>query len=297
MLSLFIQKIADIGDIMVTYKELQKNLKDNINDKTKDELYILTELLVAEFYKAYDDKDLPRMKEIKATMDDFKDGLKSKFDNVDAVFNGVELQKQKEYHVLHQYQHMLETGKDRILIYQLILNELSAKVGYLRKILIHYFLNTAVIDNGNVDGLDDVIGDIRDDIVGLSGVADMYFNDSTADSVNSDIETSKEIIHDVFNYDYMEFLKKNGMVEIQIELMDVYKKNHQCNKEYKQLKLEIDKLFTKNNGFKDISESFIRMVKSETNVGASADVIIDYLPEYDVATATFIPAEIPISEN
>ncbi len=297
MLSLFIQKIADIGDIMVTYKELQKNLKDNINDKTKDELYSLTELLVAEFYKAYDDKDLPRMKEIKATMDDFKDGLKSKFDNVDAVFNGVELQKQKEYHVLHQYQHMLETGKDRILIYQLILNELSAKVGYLRKILIHYFLNTAVIDNGNVDGLDDVIGDIRDDIVGLSGVADMYFNDSTADSVNSDIETSKEIIHDVFNYDYMEFLKKNGMVEIQIELMDVYKKNHQCNKEYKQLKLEIDKLFTKNNGFKDISESFIRMVKSETKVGASADVIIDYLPEYDVATATFIPAEIPISEN
>lgn len=262
MLSLFIQKIADIDDIMVTYKELQKNLKDNINDKTKDELYSLTELLVAEFYKAYDDKDLPRMKEIKATMDDFKDGLKSKFDNVDAVFNGVELQKQKEYHVLHQYQHMLETGKDRILIYQLILNELSAKVGYLRKILIHYFLNTAVIDNGNVDGLDDVIGDIRDDIVGLSGVADMYFNDSTADSVNSDIETSKEIIHDVFNYDYMEFLKKNGMVEIQMQMIELYKMNHQCNKDCKQLRLEIEKLFGKNNGFKRISESFIRIVKN-----------------------------------
>lgn len=38
---------------MVTYKELQKKLNENINYKSKDELYNLTELLMDEFFKAY----------------------------------------------------------------------------------------------------------------------------------------------------------------------------------------------------------------------------------------------------
>ena len=88
------------------------------------------------------------------------------------------------------------------------------------------------------------------------------------------------------------------MVEIQMQMMEIYKLNHRCNKDYKQLRLEIDELFGKNNGFKRISESFIRMVKTETKVGASGDAIMDYLPEYDIATATFIPPVFPdIVEN
>ena len=281
---------------MVTYKELQKQLKENINDKSKDELYSLTELLYDEFFKAYADDDFDKMKEVDATIKDFKENLKSKYDNVDAIVTGVELQKLKELDVLRNYQYNLVHSKDRILIYHLLINVIASKVDYLKKLLCFYFTH-AIKDGDNVNDLDSLIADIRDDIVDLSDVADMYFVDSTPEDVNLKIETSKEIIHDVFSYDYLEFLKENGMVEMQMEMIELNKLNHQCNKDYKEIKLEIDDLFSKNNGFKKISESFIRMVKSETNVGASADVIIDYLPEYDVATATFIPAEIPISEN
>ena len=277
---------------MVTIDSLRKQLKENMNYKSKDELYSLTESLVDEFYKAVADDDLQRMKEIDATMDDFKRNLKSKYDNVDAVFNGLELQKQKEYYVLQQYQHTLTSSKDRILFYQLLINELTTKVAYLKKLLCYYFTH-AVKDGDNVNDLDSIIADIRDDIVDLSGVADMYFRDSTPDSVNLNIDSAKEIIHDVFTADSLQFFKENGMVEIQMQMIEMYKLNHQCNKDYKQLKLEIDDLFAKNNGFKRISESFIKMVKTETDVGASGDAIMDYLPEYDIATATFIPPEFP----
>ena len=282
---------------MVTYDKLKKQLKDNINYKSRDELYSLTESLVAEFYKAVENGDLPKMKEIDATIEDFKRDLKSKYDNVDAVVTGLELQKQKEYYVLQQYQHSLTSGKQRILIYQLLLHELESKIAYLRKILCYYFVNSnGVIDGGNkyVKDLDSLIADIRDDIVDLSGVTEMYYKDSTADGVNLDIDTSKEIIHDVFTDENLQFLKENGMVEIQMQMIDIHKLNHQCNKHYKQLRLEIDDLFAKNCGFKKISESFIRMLKTETDVGASADAIMDYLPEYDIATATFIPKESPV---
>ncbi len=282
---------------MVTIDKLRKELKENINYKSKDELYSLSESLVAEFFKAYVNNDSELMKDIYATMDDFKRNLKSKYDNVDAVFNGLELQKQKEYYVLLQYQHSLLYAKDRMVIYHTLIHELLSKVNYLKKLLCFYFTH-AVKDGGNVSDLDSVIADIRDDIVDLSGVADMYFKDTTPDSVNLDIETAKEIIHDVFTADSLEFLKENGMVEIQMQMMEIYKLNHQCNKDYKQLRLEIDELFGKNNGFKRISESFIRMVKTETKVGASGDAIMDYLPEYDIATATFIPPVFPdIVEN
>ena len=282
---------------MVTIDKLRKELKENINYKSKDELYSLSESLVAEFFKAYANDDLELMKDIYATMDDFKRNLKSKYDNVDAVFNGLELQKQKEYYVLLQYQHSLLYAKDRMVIYHTLIHELQSKVNYLKKLLCFYFTH-AVKDGGNVSDLDSVIADIRDDIVDLSGVADMYFKDTTPDSVNLDIETAKEIIHDVFTADSLEFLKENGMVEIQMQMMEVYKLNHQCNKDYKQIRLEIDELFGKNNGFKRISESFIRMVKTETNVGASGDAIMDYLPEYDIATATYISPVFPdIVEN
>ena len=277
---------------MVTYNKLKKQLKDNINYKSKDELYSLTESLYAEFFKAYADDDLDRMKEIDATITGFKKNLKAKYDNVDAVTTGVELQKLKELDVLKDYQYNLVHGKDRILIYHLLIHEITTKINYLRKLLCFYFTN-AVGDGGNVDGLDSIIADVRDDIVDLSDVADMYFVDSTPDDVNLKIETSKEIIHDVFSYDYLEFLKENGMVEMQMEMIELNKLNHQCNKDYKEIKLEIDDLFSKNNGFKKISESFIRMIKNETNVGASGDAIMDYLPEYDIATATFIPPEFP----
>ena len=279
---------------MVTYDKLKKQLKENMNYKSRDELYSLTESLVAEFYKAYAlHDDLDRMKEIYATMDDFKRNLKGKYDNVDAVFNGVELQKQKEYYVLLEYKYNLLYTKDRILIYHTLIHELESKVNYLRKLLCFYFTH-AVRDGGNVNDLDSVIADIRDDIIDLSGVAERYYKDSTPDDVNVDIETSKEIIHDVFTAESLQFLKENGLVEIQMQMIEYYKFNHQCNKIFKQLKLEIDDLFGKNNGFKKISESFIRMVKTETNVGASGDAIMDYLPEYDIATATFIPAEFPV---
>ena len=282
---------------MVTMDSLKKQLKENINYKSRDELYNLSESLVDEFYKAVADDDLNKMKEIYSTMDDFKANLKSKYDNVDAVFNGLELQKQKEYYVLQQYQHSLESGKDRILIYQMVIHELTTKVDYLKKLLCFYFTH-AVKDGGNVSDLDSVIADIRDDIVDLSGVGDLYFKDSTPDSVNVDIETAKDIIHDVFTADSLEFLKENGMVEIQMQMINIHKLNHQCNKEYKELKMEIDELFGKNNGFKRISESFIRMLRNETKVGASADAIMDYLPEYDIATATFISPIFPdVVEN
>ena len=194
--------------------------------------------------------------------------------------------------MLQQYQFDLLHGRDKILMYKLLINEISNKIIILRKMLLYYFTN-AIGDGDNVKPLDNIIGDIRDEIIDLSGVADMYFRDSTADGVNLEIETSKEIIHDVFNYDYLEFFKDNGMVEIQMQLMEIYKINHQCNKDYKQLKLEIDDLFSKNNGFKAIAESFIDMLKNETDVGASADVVMDYLPEYDITTATFIAPEFP----
>ncbi len=286
-----------LGDIMVTINNLKKQLKENMNDKSKDELYSLTESLVAEFYKAVADDDLQRMKEINATMDDFKSNLKGKYDNVDAVFNGLELQKQKEYYVLQQHQYNLLHSKDRILIYQLLIHEITAKLYYLKRILCFYFTH-AIKDGGNVNDLDGVIANIRDDIIDLSGVADMYFKDDTPDGVNLDIETSKEIIHDVYNNDFLDFLKENGMVEIQMQMINIHKLNYNCNNDYKKLKLEIDELFGKNNGFKKISESFIRMVKNETNVNASADAIINYLPEYDIASAKFIPPEFPdIVEN
>ena len=277
---------------MVNLDKLKKQLKENINDKSDGEILSLTESLVAEYLEAYAKDDLKRLKEISAVMDDFKDNLRDKYDNVNAVFNGVELQQLKNYHVLQQYQFDLLHGKDKILMYKLLINEISNKLISLRKILLYYFAN-AVGDGDNVKPLDNIIGDIRDEIIDLSDVADMYFRDSTADGVNLEIETSKEIIHDVFNYDYLEFFKDNGMVEIQMQLMEIYKINHQCNKDYKQLKLEIDDLFSKNNGFKAIAESFIDMLKKETDVGASADVVMDYLPEYDIATATFIAPKFP----
>ena len=277
---------------MVTYKELQKKLNENINYKSKDELYNLTELLMDEFFKAYAKHDLDRMKEVDATIDDFKRNLKGKYDNVDAVVTGVELQKLKELDVLKDYQHNLVHNRDKILIYRLLIDEITSNIYYLKRILCFYFTN-AVGDGGNVYGLDNIIANIRDDIADLSVVADAYFNDSTPNDVNLKIETSKEIIHDVFNYDYMEFLKENGMVEIQMEMIELNKLNHQCNKEYKQLKMEIETLFGKNSGFKKISESFIDMLKTETNVGASADAIMNYLPEYDIATTTFIPPVFP----
>ena len=75
-----------LGDIMVTtYDKLKKQLKENMNYKSKDELYTLTESLFDEFYKAYAKHDLDKMKEIDATIDDFKRNLKSKYDNVDTV--------------------------------------------------------------------------------------------------------------------------------------------------------------------------------------------------------------------
>lgn len=277
---------------MVNLDNLKKQLKENINDKSDGEILSLTESLVAEYLEAYAKDDLKRLKEISAVMDDFKDNLRDKYDNVTAVFNGVELQQLKNYHVLQQYQFDLLHGRDKILMYKLLINEISNKIIILRKMLLYYFTN-AIGDGDNVKPLDNIIGDIRDEIIDLSGVADMYFRDSTADGVNLEIETSKEIIHDVFNYDYLEFFKDNGMVEIQMQLMEIYKMNHQCNKDYKQLKLEIDDLFSKNNGFKAIAESFIDMLKKETDVGASADVVMDYLPEYDIATATFIAPEFP----
>ena len=280
---------------MVTYDKLKKQLKENMNYKSRDELYSLTESLVAEFYKAYAlHDDLDRMKEIYATMDDFKRNLKGKYDNVDAVFNGVELQKQKEYYVLLEYKYNLLYTKDRILIYHTLIHELESKVNYLRKLLCFYFTH-AVRDGGNVNDLDSVIADIRDDIIDLSGVADMYYKDSTPDDVNVDIETSKEIIHDVFTADSLEFLKENGMVEIQMQMIEIYKMNHQCNKDYKQLKLEIDDLFAKNNGFKRISESFIEMLKTETDSNVDGDMLMQHLPEYDIATATFIPKVFPLA--
>ena len=271
---------------MVSLDNLKKQLKENMNDKSDVELYTLSKLLVAEFYKAVANDDLQRMKEIDAAMDDFKINLKGKYDNVDAVFTGLELQKQKEYYVLLQYQLSLLNATDRMKFYHTLIHEIATKLSYLKRLLCFYF--THAIKNGdNVKGLDDIIADIRDDIIDLSGVADMYFRDSTPDSVNFKIESAKEIIHDVFNIDDLEFLKENGMVEIQMQMIEVYKLNHQCNKEYKELKLEIDDLFAKNNGFDRISKSFIKMLKTETDVGASADVILDYLPEYDITTATF----------
>ena len=276
---------------------IEKQLKENINYKSTAELYDLTESLMDEFFKAYAKHDLDRMKEINDAINDFKRNLKGKYDNVDAVVNSVELQKLKELDVLKDYKNNLVHNRDKILIYQLLINELTSKLSYLKKLLCFYFTH-AVKDGGNVKDLDSIIADIRDDIVDLSDVADLYYNDSTPDSVNLDIETSKEIIHDVFNYDYMEFLKENGMVEIQMEMIELKKLNHQCNKEYKELKTEIDDLFGNNNGFKKISESFIRMIKSETNVGASGDAIMKYLPEYDIATATFTSPVFPdIVEN
>lgn len=282
---------------MVNYNNLKKQLKENVNYKSKDELYSLTESLFTEFFKAYGDDDLDKMKEVYSAIDELKDNLKGKYGNVDLVATQIELQKLKELEVLREHQYNLVHNKNKILIYKLLIHELTAKHIYLKKLLCFYF-TTAIGDGGNVDGLDNIIADIRDDIVDLSDVADLYFRDSTPDDVNLEIETSKEIIHDVFSNDYMEFLKENGMVEIQMEMIELNKLNHQCNKEYKQLKLEIDELFSKNNGFKRISESFIRMVKTETNVGASGDAIMDYLPKYDIATATYIPPEFPdIVEN
>jgi len=282
---------------MVTIGNIEKQLKENINYKSKDELYNLTEALMDEFFKAYAENDLDRMKKIDAAINDFKRNLKGKYDNVDAVVNGVELQKLKELDVLKGYQHNLVHSRDKILIYQLLIHELTSKLRYLKKLLCFYFTH-AIKDGGNVKDLDSIIADIRDDIADLDSVAEMYFNDSTPDSVNLDIETSKEIIHDVFTYGYMKFLKDNGMVEIQMEMIELKKLNHQCNKEYKELKTEIDDLFGNNNGFKKISESFIRMIKSETNVGASGDAIMKYLPEYDIATATFTSPLFPdIVEN
>ena len=283
--------------MVTTYDKLKKQLKENMNYKSKDELYSLTESLFTEFFKAYAEDDLDRMKEIDATINDFKMNLKTKYDNVDAVVTGVELQKLKELEVLKDYQHNLVHIRNKILIYQIIIHELLSKLNYLKKLLCFYFTH-AVKDGGNVSDLDSIVADVRDDIVDLSGVAEIYYNDPTPEDVNMKIETSKEIIHDVFNYDYMKFLKENGMVEIQMEMIELNKLNHQYNKEYKQLKLEIDDLFSENNGFKKISESFIRMIKTETDVGASVDAIMDYLPEYDIATATFIPTEPPVdAEN
>jgi len=277
---------------MVTMNNIEKQLKENINYKSTAELYDLTESLMDEFFKAYAKHDLDRMKEINDAINDFKRNLKGKYDNVDAVVNSVELQKLKELDVLKDYKNNLVHNRDKILIYQLLINELTSKLSYLKKLLCFYFTH-AVKDGGNVKDLDSIIADIRDDIVDLSDVADLYYNDSTPDNVNLYIETSKEIIHDVFNYDYMEFLKENGMVEIQMEMIELKKLNHQCNKDYKKLKMEIDDLFGNNNGFKKISESFIRMLKTETDVGASGDAIMNYLPEYDIATATFTSPVFP----
>ena len=146
--------------------------------------------------------------------------------------------------------------------------------------------------------MDSVIADIKDDIIDLSDVAELYYSDSSADDVNESIEVYKGIIHDVFTNDYMEFLKDNGMVEIQMELIKLNKMDYQCNKDYKELKLEIDDLFSENNGFKKISESFIKMIKKETDVEADGDTLLDYLPEYDITTATYIPPVFPdIAEN
>ena len=277
---------------MVTMNNIEKQLKENINYKSTAELYDLTESLMDEFFKAYAKHDLDRMKEINDAINDFKRNLKGKYDNVDAVVNSVELQKLKELDVLKDYKNNLVHNRDKILIYQLLINELTSKLSYLKKLLCFYFTH-AVKDGGNVKDLDSIIADIRDDIVDLSDVADLYYNDSTPDNVNLYIETSKEIIHDVFNYDYMEFLKENGMVEIQMEMIELKKLNHQCNKDYKKLKMEIDDLFGNNNGFKKISESFIRMLKTKTDVGASGDAIMNYLPEYDIATATFTSPVFP----
>lgn len=277
---------------MVTMNNLQKQLKENINYKSKDELYNLTESLMDEFFKAYVENDLDKMKKVDAAINDFKRNLKGKYDNVDAVVNGVELQKLKELDVLKDYQYNLVHNRDKILIYKLLIHELTTKLYYLKRILCFYFTH-AIKDGANVNDLDNIVAAIRDDIVDLSAVADMYFKDSTPDDVNLDIETSKEIIHDVYSAEYLKFLKDNGMVEIQMEMIELNKLNHHLNKEYKQLKLEIDDLFGNNNGFKRISESFIRMLKTETDVGASGDAIMNYLPEYDIATATFTSPVFP----
>lgn len=283
---------------MVTYNNWKKQLKENVNYKSKDDLYNLTESLFTEFFKAYDTDDLDKMKEIYSAIDELKDNLKGKYDNVDLVTTQIELQKHKEYYVLKEYQHALESGKDRIQLYYLIIHELTNKLRYLKQILVYYFLKTNVYNNENLSELDMLIADIRDDIVDLVSVGKLCFKDTTPDDVNLSIETSKEIIHDVFSVDYLEYLKENGMVEIQMQMINIQKLNHQCNRDFKKLRLEIDDLFSKNNGFRDISESFIEMVKSETDVGASADAIMEVLPEYDIVTATFIPHEIPVgAEN
>lgn len=281
---------------MVTMNNIKKQLNENINDKSKDELYSLSESLVDEFFKAYVKDDLEAMKDIYATIDEFKANLDGKYGNVDAVFTGLELQKQKEYYVLQQYQYSLLYREEKVKTSYMIVNELKTKLSYLKQILVYYFLNTAA-DNECVKDLDKLIANIRDDIVDLSAVGNMYFKDSTPVDVNLDIETSKEIIHDVYTDDVLKFLKENGMVEIQMRMIEIYELQHQLNKEYKELNLEIDELFSKNNGFSDISESFIEMLKNENGGNIDGEKLMQVLPEYDIATATFISTDPPVTEN
>ena len=316
---------------MVTKNKLEHDLRERLDDLTSDEVSSILESSIKKFYGAYLVYDIPLMERYGKELKETKDILKSKFNNIVSYSLGRELFYESSISQFKERYHIQNTFRNEIIAYINLYRNLENDLFYLKNVLSIYYWNHSnysyLVDlfgdlslkhnlpitfpiadsitfshkyemkNTLMDGLDNLIGDIRDNILETMDMIERkHYNPNFS---HEDLEDSYSMIrnhiHELIEDDYYRYVLELGLVNVEKTFIPLYKLEYELNEEYSRLKKEIDDLFEGDNGFNHIiifiEESLGRYPENNLE-----DLLKDH-PQYNIMKTRFIPKENDLCEN
>ena len=313
---------------MATYNNLLNEYKDKLDDLTPEDVKSLLESLVRKEIEAYKVYDFDKMKLCTKEINDAMDLLDNRFNNIRLFVSRRRCYYESSLHMFRIRRGILRDAFHNLEAYIHLYGQLESSFFHLHDLLSIYYFNYGNSHVDNVIGklscceevsdevvdvivenvyddihndiginyflmgnLDDSIGVVRDSILEtMEMIEEKHYspNDSQKE-LDDSISEIRNHIHELIEDDYYQYQRENGIVEVELGWVDVFKIEHELNKAYGMLKSSIEELFDGNNGFKDFVELFHENVSRDKHPREEVD---SWHPKYNIMETRFIPPEI-----
>ena len=308
---------------MVTYNNVLKDYKNKLDELSPKDVMSILESLIKQLYEAYDVYDLEKMEIYTKELDDAVDVFDGRFRNIGVYVWRTKLYYESSIHQFKMRESLLRDSFHELESYIHLYGQVESNFLHLRSILSTYYFNfsNSVIDEvtghllvehdmeefGEIDinnelwnnygvnyflmgNLDDLIGDIRDNILENMKIIDKrYYSPNDSPEVLDDsISDVRERVHEIIESDFFRYQREKGLVDVELGWINVFQIEHELNQAYGKLKKEIDVMFEGDNGFNHLHRLFS---DEGSNPGSTMDDEDKWHPRYNIMETRFIPPE------
>ena len=309
---------------MVSYNNLRKEYDSRMDDLTPKEGENLLKSLVKQYYDAYDVDDVEEMNRLDEEIDNTRNMFKrGKFVNVDGfLYNTflfyssslfqVKLKKEQlisAYSNIRTYISYLKHLEFGLYVLHLLLNlyffshgddgvvsvwdyldieyDISKHVGddVFHELHERYGINPVFMNQ-----MDRIIASVKDDILETQKLIEerFYSPKDSPEMLNNCVSDVRRNIHEIIKDDYYDYQREKGLIDAQMDLINIMKLEHALNMSYRELKKKSNKLMRGNNGFSSIVHMFYD--EFGRNYPSYKEFEKTY-PKYNIRKSIYVPPD------